>query len=282
MEETAQHRDGIVGSILGFGPPFLIQLLLAIPATFALSFLIIPPLPAGPNGFVGAPAMWSLACGLVVGGLAGWFWPRLCSSGRWIWVLPATLFAVRVVKELSQYLAVPQSMPGTLFDRAKLPDTLFVTLPAAAALGYSLGIGAMPSLHGARRAGVKVLRRRAMWSAGCGSALVLTGIVLLWQTEKFLTGRLDGVKATDGFLELELFPTAESLCAGVKTGVVRLRTHTLVKSLERKSCRAGATISSFHGRPGELMGVERVRVLTGPSTGFEGWVPAKWLEDHRP
>ena len=232
--------------------------------------------------FAGYDALICLVvAGPIVGYLTGRFVPPLMGSGRWIWALPAA-FLVWDSIDLALMVQTVPYLPGKLFAYGGNEGlgVYLLTLPACSAMGYSLGM----ALVGARE---RWSAFRSQWSIHW-SALVLAWVgifcVLALPLRLIETTRINAwSKVRDVVDYLMLVEDANTLCASKPTAYRPVPRGAVVQSLEHRVCGGNQLLEPSALAQAGSWQVERVKLLTGPNAGLEGWVLAYGLiETMRP
>jgi hypothetical protein len=223
--------------------------------------------------FAGYEALLCLFVGPFIGWIVGHLKPSFVSSGRWIWILPAMIIVPDMVRQL-----LHQSIPWIpeYFFATNANERLGVylgTLPTCSAVGYSIGMFF-----------TRVRRFRSVIKAAivtiAGVALFCLFASLL---RKFENSRLESwarVRTVIDRAGLPFSADVRLLCGPKDLASSRaflLRSGTYVETLERRGCSEDQLVDvnalppATVGNPGPFL-LDRVRVLSGPLAGSEGWV----------
>jgi len=234
--------------------------------------------------FGGYEAVVCFFLGATVGRLVGRRRPELQPTARWVWMVPVALLLWAVVS-------------GTFSEHAVagvpwLPEALFsthgnyglslavVTLPAFSSAGYSIG------MFIARRVdAVSTLRKCTMIIAGAtlfGAMLLLARHYELTSIERWSKIRTVIAPALAFSPDGDLICQPETLSAESK--IATLSGGTMAESLDKRGCSSNHLLSTAALPPSDTQAftLEKLRILTGPYAGLEGWVRAYGLVDTRP
>lgn len=229
-----------------------------------------------PGGFAGTEAV---IC-LFLGGAIGWWMARrapvLVSSGRWIWVAPAVVIVPDLLRKPVQSSTVPW-----LSEYWFGLSAFLLTLPACSIAGYSIGMAFAGIV---RKFGLGNLLSPAQ-RVILGSVVVVGLPCLLargfhdfelrslasWTTVLTVIDR-EGVQ-----LSADLGSLCDNRMVVENAHPILLPLGTYVESLERKGCNGNEvvepnTLPSASNRHADYYFLDRVRVLSGPRSGWEGWV----------
>ena len=271
-------RPGCIMGLLPSALRFAGQLVLCYPATLLagapFSFVLYKCGLSGEHPsnvyFAGYQALICLFLGPVIGWYAGRLASSFVSTGRWIWVAPAILLLWDIVA--SEF---PHSLPEYLFATGSNEGlgVFLLTLPACSATGYSLGM-AFASMRG--------VWARATWPRVV--ILALFGLALFGLFTSFLhsfeRARLDRWSRVRTVIDpsgLAISRDVGLLCVNPANppGGIQLKEWTDVESLEHHACKGGHLVDGDTAQDAFML--ERVRVLTGPHAGLEGWVSSYGL-----
>lgn len=277
MFET-DDRPGCVIGLLPSALRFVGQLVLCYPATLLVgapfSFVLSRCGLSGEHPsnvyFAGYQALICFSIAPIIGWYAGRLVPALVSTGRWIWVAPAILLLWDIVA--SEF---PHRLPEYLFATGGNEGlgVFLLTLPACSATGYSLGM-AFASMLGAWA--------RATWPRVVMLALSALAVFALfaWFLHSFERSRLDHwsrVRMVIPSSGLAFSQDVGLVCLNPANppGAIHLTKGTDVESLELRACKGGRLVDG-ETTPDAFV-LERVRVLTGPHAGLEGWISSDGL-----
>ncbi len=248
---------------------YLFQFFVCYPAAWVAGSVVSALLSSLGFGNYGVIRFAGYDCVLVlyIGAIAGWgvarVTPGLRSSGQWIWVLPVAAFAADLIGDVGRPIPWP---PESLFTTPGegVIGPYVVGFPAFLAAGYSLGF----VLFGTASRTTALSTRRGAIVVGSLTGLLCFG---LRQFEEVRTDRWSRIRTpmTNVFLTHD----AASLCANPESSGGPLTRWGYFEMLgERRACEGNQLLSNGDpGPPGSLV-VDRVRVLTGPNAGAEGWV----------
>jgi len=276
-DDQPERRIVLLASALRFFGQLVLcypaALVAGAPITFLLSkFGLSGAHPQSDVYFAGYEALICLFIGPFVGWCAGRAMPLLVVTGRWIWVAPAIL----LLSELTLQVRIrAASLPEFLFATSANEGlgVFLVTLPVGSVAGYSIGM----ALVGMRRLRAVLVRRHAVALALASTAVFSLCVGLLGNYEREKLEWWSRLRTVVDPLGVVFSPEAKSLCANPQNAPVsiRLTRGTRVERLENRFCKDGRLSDTDAGRDGFM--VDKVRVLTGPSTGMQGWVGAYGL-----
>jgi hypothetical protein len=253
---------------------YFAQLFLCYPATL----LIAKPISAilsyfGLNGdypskvhFAGYDALICLLVSAVIGSMIGRDSPSLALTGRWIWVVPC-VFVVPDILRTEFHRGSVLWLPEYLFQtRSNLGfEVLFFTLPACSAIGYSFGVAILSKRPFSEW-------RTPKFAAICVGTFSLL-VLLMNFIEEAKMARWSRVRSVIGAPGLELARSPYPLCQVPPSGDLLLPAGTMVESLlERRACAGDQLLRADDPGPAQSFVLDKVKVLTGPNAGSEGWV----------
>ncbi|MEQ1946612.1 MAG: hypothetical protein ABL995_05460 [Bryobacteraceae bacterium] len=271
----------------GLGPNFarlvsyLLQLLLSYPAIGIASLPVVHLLTAigvsgkHPHGvyFAGYDLLiYALVAGPVIGWVSVRLAPVLAITGRWIWLPPVALWLILWIGATSvSHRYLPEQFFAT-GDNEGL-GVFFVSRPAFAAIGYSLGA-----------AGAKWVISRTSGGSGWRLVLSYAALLALFAALVPFMRRLEDNRLFEANTHpyvvvhsVSLEESPEAVCRGTNAGTVTISTGDKVDSGEQRACIGQGLLDPEADFPAESILVERVKVRSGPRTGAEGWVPTAAL-----
>jgi hypothetical protein len=278
-------RPGCVIGLLPSALRYAFQLLLCYPVTLLASLpLSLVLSKVGLSGehqsqiyFGGYDALLYLFIAPIVGWGAGRLAPSLVSTGRWIWAAPVIVVLWDIVGEEFRPQSVPWP-PEYLFAIGEGLGVYLFTLPACSAAGYSIGM-----------AFVGISRRWGRLTQSHIVALGLAGVLLfsllaalMHNLERAKLDSWNRLRTVIDHSGLPFSHDAGLLCANPTNppGSILLADWTTAESLERRACKGGRLLDLDKEATPDAFILERVRVLTGPHAGLEGWVCAYGLREH--
>ena len=291
FESVDRPREGILFLRGTFW--YFVQLVLSYPATYIASLPVIAFL--AKNGFSGdhGPrvhfAGYEILGCLLLGPSVGWgvsrFKPSLVRTGCWIWVLPVAVVVQDALQEIRHSSLA--YLPGYLFatgDNEGL-GVYLLTLPACAAVGYSLGM-VLLSLNDMWPPATRLrsVFRLAVLFLTAGVSLGFLG-VKLHDFERQTFERRAKITLTIGDA-MQVSPDPQLLCMEYRQSrrLPLLPSGTVVEKLDRRACLGNKVVDAdtppARGRDRySLIGAEKIRVVEGIDTGLVGWVLASGLSN---
>ncbi len=250
---------------------YLSQLVLSYPSTMFAAWTVSLLLSAFgfPSGrhsgqiyFAGYQALLCLFVGPVVGRVIGNLLPGAITAGRWLWVLgvPVLVLALNHGAPHGPILTLPEEFFSTGGNEGA--GVFLVTLPACSAIGYSLGMALAP--------GPRLFSRHA-YVLVIAAVLFFGSAFLMRKFERSTMQNWSRIREVVDPIGLRFSRDAESLCTGpcsaafpVVKGTVEIR--------ERRVCSGGSLVSPGAALSHGTFAADRVKLLSGPYAGSEGWV----------
>lgn len=222
--------------------------------------------------FAGYQGVVCLFVGMAAGWITGRKVPAFVPIGRWIWVLPAVVVFPDMAREVLGSTPVPW-LPEEFFSTGEGGGVFFLMLPTFSALGYSAGMALIDTKPIWARLTSRMPIPHAVTMTLAWVALFVLLLVVAHSFEGWRIEKWSRVRTVIERPGLSLSGSANDLCAaGTSGGGPLLRTGTMVEGLESLACFNHRLLDRNAAEPAGSWSVERVKVLTGPAGGAEGWV----------
>jgi hypothetical protein len=249
---------------------FLAQFFLCYPATWIVGSLLsslLSLIGLGNHGriqFLGYDGIVLLCLASLAGWAMGGAEPTLRSSGQWIWVVPVLAFVGDLVADLRRPIPWPAESLFTTPGEGVIGPYL-IGLPAFTAAGYSVGIALFSRRSRIQRFGEKnVLAAAAL-------VVVLLGLVSYAfenaRMERWSTIRYAAAPRGEG---VPLATDRQTLCRS-QTGDSWITSEYIELTGERQACEGDQVLQPGESGPPQSFIVDRVKLLTGPNAGKQGW-----------
>ena len=235
--------------------------------------------------FAGYEILACLLLGPSVGWIVGRFKPSLVRTGCWIWIIPVAIVVPDALRE-SRHLSLAY-FPEYIFatgGNEGLGVYLF-TLPASAAVGYSLGM-VLLSLNDLWPSATRLnsVLRLAMTFLVAAAGLGFSG-VRLHDFERAIFERRINIRLVMSD-SLQVSSEPKLFCEEYipSRRLPLLPRGTVVEKVERRACRGNEVVDADTPPPRgtdhySLIGVEKIRVMEGPDMGLVGWVLTSGLSN---
>jgi len=249
---------------------FLAQFFLCYPAAWIVGSLLsslLSLIGLGNHGriqFLGYDSVVLLCLAELAGWAIGGAKPTLRSSGRWIWVVPVLIFLADLVADLRRPIPWPAESLFTTPGEGVIGPYL-IGLPAFTAAGYSLGVALFSRRSRIQRFGEKnVLPAAAL-------VIVLLGLTSYTfenaRMERWSKIRYATAPPREG---VPLATDRHTLCRS-QSGDSWITSEYIELTGERRACEGDQILQPRESGPPQSFIVDRVKVLTGPNAGKQGW-----------